>query len=154
MQWVNCMALADSVPGVSGGPLRFCFWFAMNLSILKWFNGAWQQKRKKAFPFSGKAGIWAGLHWLACPFNFAKFTTEAHIYQISLCSFTTLFAIPMVIKEEVMYKRHIYLENLVLLFWAQLWLAYWFNPSGGEGNVSADHFHSALGIYIFVAMIA
>ena len=83
---------------------------------------------------------------------------EAHIYQISSVFFgLTLFAIPMVIKEEAAVIKG-QAGNLVftLLGAALVFAISWFNPSGGEGiRVSADQLSFGLGIYIFfAAMIA
>ena len=95
-----CMALADSVPGVSGGTIAFLLGFYDEfINSLNDLMGRDSKKRKKAFLFLVKLGIgWIigfGLSVLILASLF-----EAHIYQISSVFFgLTLFAIPMVIKE-------------------------------------------------------
>ena len=81
------MALADSVPGVSGGTIAFVLGFydkfinSLNALISK--NG----DKKDAIKFLIKLGI----GWLI----------ETHIYQISsLFIGFIIFAIPLIIKEE------------------------------------------------------
>lgn len=153
-----CMALADSVPGVSGGTIAFLLGFYDEfINSLNDLMGRDSKKRKKAFLFLVKLGIgWIigfGMSVLILASLF-----EAHIYQISSVFFgLTLFAIPMVIKEEAaVIKGHA--GNLVftLLGAALVFAISWFNPSGGEGiRVSADQLSFGLGIYIFfAAMIA
>ena len=96
-----CMALADSVPGVSGGTIAFLLGFYDEfINSLNDLMGRDSKKRKKAFLFLVKLGIgWIigfGLSVLILASLF-----EAHIYQISSVFFgLTLFSIPMVIKEE------------------------------------------------------
>ena len=146
-----CMALADSVPRVSGGTIAFLLGFYDEfINSLNDLMGRDSKKRKKAFLFLVKLGIgWIigfGLSVLILASLF-----EAHIYQISSVFFgLTLFAIAAVIKGQA--------GNLVftLLGAALVFAISWFNPSGGEGiRVSADQLSFGLGIYIFfAAMIA
>ena len=114
-----CMALADSVPGVSGGTIAFLLGFYDEfINSLNDLMGRDSKKRKKAFLFLVKLGIgWIigfGLSVLILASLF-----EAHIYQISSVFFgLTLFAIPMVIKEEAAVIKG---QAGNLAFWAQLW---------------------------------
>ena len=78
-----CMALADSVPGVSGGTIAFLLGFYDEfINSLNDLMGRDSKKRKKAFLFLVKLGIgWIigfGLSVLILASLF-----EAHIYQIS-----------------------------------------------------------------------
>ena len=140
-----CMALADSVPGVSGGTIAFLLGFYDEfINSLNDLMGRDSKKRKKAFLFLVKLGIgWIigfGMSVLILASLF-----EAHIYQISSVFFgLTLFAIPMVIKEEAAVIKG-QVGNLVftLLGAALVFAISWFNPSGGEGiRVSGISFHS------------
>ena len=78
-----CMALADSVPGVSGGTIAFLLGFYDEfINSLNDLMGRDSKKRKKAFLFLVKLGIgWIigfGMSVLILASLF-----EAHIYQIS-----------------------------------------------------------------------
>ena len=148
-----CMALADSVPGVSGGTIAFLLGFYDEfINSLNDLMGRDSKKRKKAFLFLVKLGIgWIigfGLSVLILASLF-----EAHIYQISSVFFgLTLFAIPMVIKEEAAVIKG-QAGNLVftLLGAALVFAISWFNPSGGEGiRVSADQLSFGFGHLYFL----
>ena len=96
-----CMALADSVPGVSGGTIAFLLGFYEQFidSIDDLITGS-KEKKKEALFFLLKLGI----GWV-CGFVLAVLVLtsvfESHIYYISsLFIGFIIFAIPLVIKEE------------------------------------------------------
>lgn len=95
------MALADSVPGVSGGTIAFIlgFYDEFITSLDDLFTGSWE-KKKKAFMFLIKVGIgWAVGFIIAAFVLTSLFTTK--IYQMSsLFLGFLIFAIIIVIKEE------------------------------------------------------
>ncbi len=83
---------------------------------------------------------------------------EVHIYRISsLFLGLTLFAIPMVIREEKEVLKDRY-GNIVFTLIGVLvvFCITYFNPSGGEGiSVSVEHLSLGLVVYVFfTAMIA
>ena len=83
---------------------------------------------------------------------------EAHIYRISsLFLGLTLFAIPMVIREEkeVLKGRYGNIAFTIIGVLLVFGITY-FNPSGGEGiSVSVEHLSLGLVVYVFfTAMIA
>lgn len=96
-----CMALADSVPGVSGGTVAFILGFYDNFinALDDIFRGNWEAK-KKAFIYLIKIGIgWAIGFLLAAIALSNLFNTK--IYEMSsLFLGFIIFAIPLVIKEE------------------------------------------------------
>lgn len=96
-----CMALADSVPGVSGGTVAFILGFYDNFikSIDDIFRGNWEAK-KKAFIYLIKIAIgWVVGFILAAIILSNLFTTR--IYEMSsLFLGFIIFAIPLVVKEE------------------------------------------------------
>ncbi len=96
-----CMALADSVPGVSGGTVAFILGFYDNFinALDDIFRGNWEAK-KKAFIYLIKLGIgWAVGFLLAASILSNLFSTK--IYEMSsLFLGFIIFAIPLVIKEE------------------------------------------------------
>lgn len=94
------MALADSVPGVSGGTIAFVLGFydkfinSLNALISK--NG----DKKDAIKFLIKLGI-GWLIGMASASLILSNLFETHIYQISsLFIGFIIFAIPLIIKEE------------------------------------------------------
>lgn len=96
-----CMALADSVPGVSGGTVAFILGFYDNFikSLDDLFRGKWEAK-KKAVIYLIKIVIgWAVGFVLAASLLANLFNTK--IYEMSsLFLGFIIFAIPLVIKEE------------------------------------------------------
>lgn len=153
-----CMALADSVPGVSGGTIAFLLGFYDTfIDSLNDIMGRDNLKRKRALFFLGKLGIgWVIGFCLSVLILSSLF--EAHIYQISsLFLGLTLFAIPMVVREEKGELKGRY-GNLVftLLGMGLVFCITYFNPSGGEGiRVSVEHLSIGVVLYVFfTAMIA
>ena len=96
-----CMALADSVPGVSGGTVAFILGFYDNFisALDDIFRGNLEAK-KKAFIYLIKIGIgWAIGFVLAASILANLFNTK--IYEMSsLFLGFIIFAIPLIIKEE------------------------------------------------------
>ena len=96
-----CMALADSVPGVSGGTVAFILGFYDKFisSIDDLFRGKWEEK-KKAVIYLIKIGIgWVIGFLLAASVLSSLFNVK--IYEMSsLFLGFILFAIPLVIKQE------------------------------------------------------
>lgn len=153
-----CMALADSVPGVSGGTIAFLLGFYDQfIHSLNDLMGKDHKKRKEAFLFLVKLGIgWVIGFCLSVLILSSLF--EAHIYQISSVFMgLTLFAIPLVIREEreVIKGR---LGNLIfsIIGLILVFSITYFNPSSGQGiNVSVEHLSLGLILYVFfAAMIA
>ena len=137
-----CMALADSVPGVSGGTVAFLLGFYDRFisSIDDLITGN-VQKKKEAFFFLLKLGI----GWI-CGFVLAVLVLtsvfESHIYAISsLFIGFIIFAIPLVMKEEkeTLAAKKQYLP-FILLGVAVVSAITYFNPVSGEGSgVNLDH---------------
>lgn len=152
-----CMALADSVPGVSGGTIAFLLGFYDRFirSIDDLIRGS-REEKKEALSFLIKLGIgWAVGMILAMLVLASVF--EAHIYAISsLFIGFIVFAIPVVAQEE---KESLLAKKSAILFAVLgiiiVCLITYFNPvSGGEG-VNLEHLTVGLGIFVFVAgMIA
>lgn len=155
MQLMNgfCMALADSVPGVSGGTIAFLMGFYDQFisSIDDLLTGS-MEKKKVALKFLIKLGI----GWV-CGFLSAVLVLtsvfESHIYAISsLFIGFIIFAIPVVIGEE----KKCLSENKKWIMFTVLGAALvaaitYFNPvSGGEG-MSFDNFSIGFGLYLFLA---
>ena len=152
-----CMALADSVPGVSGGTvafvLRFYEKFINSLNALVSKNS----DKKGSLKFLGKLGIgWAIGLVLASLILSNVF--ETHIYAISsLFIGFILFAIPTIIKEEkeILKGKYKYLI-FTLIGIAVVALLTYFNPASGGGiKVDVNNLNIGLCIYVFlVGMVA
>ena len=155
MQILNgfCMALADSVPGVSGGTIAFLlgFYDKFITAIDDLITGN-MEKKKVAFVFLIKLGIGWVLGFISAVLVLTR-VFESHIYAISslLIGFI-IFAIPVVIREE----KESLGQNKKYLFFVLIGMAIvsaitYFNPvSGGEG-MSFDNFSFGLGVYLFLA---
>lgn len=156
MQMINgfCMALADSVPGVSGGTIAFLmgFYDQFITSIDDLLTGN-MEKKKNALGFLIKLGIGWVIGFLSAVLVLTS-VFESHIYAISsLFIGFIIFAIPVVIGEE----KSCLSENKKWMFFAVLGAALvaaitYFNPvSGGEGGMSFDSFSLGFGVYLFLA---
>ncbi len=96
-----CMAVADSVPGVSGGTIAFLLGFYEKfVSSVNDFLLGPMEKKIAALPFLLKLGIgWAG-SFLVCAVLLSELF-DVYIYELSsLFIGLTLLAIPIVIAEE------------------------------------------------------
>ena len=155
MQILNgfCMALADSVPGVSGGTIAFLlgFYDKFITAIDDLITGN-MEKKKVAFVFLIKLGIGWVLGFISAVLVLTR-VFESHIYAISsLFIGFIIFAIPVVIREE----KESLGQNKKYLFFVLIGMAIvsaitYFNPvSGGEG-MSFDNFSFGLGVYLFLA---
>ncbi len=148
-----CMALADSVPGVSGGTIAFLLGFYDQFigSIDDLLRGS-LEKKKKALFFLFKLGIgWACGMVLAILVLTSVF--ESNIYAISsmFIGFIIL-AIPIVVKEE---KEALASKPGAVLFAAVgaalVCAITYFNPVSGGSSMSLEHLDLKLGIYVFFA---
>lgn len=96
-----CMALADSVPGVSGGTIAFLLGFYDKFinSLDDLFRGS-LKKKKESLRFLIKLGIgWVIGFLLAATALSSLFTTKIYAMSSLFIGFI-IFAIPLVIKQE------------------------------------------------------
>ena len=152
------MALADSVPGVSGGTVAFLLGFYDKfITSLDHLMSGTKEERIEAIKFLIRIGIgWvigmgAAVSVLASIF-------DDKIYEISsLFLGLIIFAIPMICKEERDSLKGKY-QNIIFVVIGVVLVAAitYFNPVSGKGiSVSVEHLNVTLGIYIFaVAMVA
>ena len=153
-----CMALADSVPGVSGGTVAFLLGFYDKfITSLDHLMSGTKEEKIEAIKFLIRIGIgWvigmgAAVSVLASIF-------DDKIYEISsLFLGLIIFAIPMICKEERDSLKGKY-QNIIFVVIGVVLVAAitYFNPVSGKGiSVSVEHLNVTLGIYIFaVAMVA
>ena len=145
------MALADSVPGVSGGTIAFIMGFYDEFinSISLLLKGK-KEERKKAFFFLLKVGIgWVTGMVLAVLLLNAVF--EKHIYLISSMFLGfVLAAIPLIVIEEKKCLKGKYYNVIFSLIGAAAVVGITlFRASMTEGNGSAFTLGVKSGLYLF-----
>ena len=160
MQFIRgfCMALADSVPGVSGGTIAFLLGFYDQFisSIDDLMTGN-MEKKKNALFFLIKLGVgWVVGFIMAVLVLTSVF--ESHIYAISsLFIGFIIFAIPIVAKEEKeCLLAHKACIPFVLVGVAIVSAITYFNSALGSGaGMNLEHLTFGTGVYVFFAgMIA
>lgn len=147
------MALADSVPGVSGGTVAFLLGFYDQFidSIDDLITGD-RNKKKEALFFLIKLGIGWVIGMVSAMLVLAS-VFESHIYAISsLFIGFIIFAIPIVIKEEreSLSAKKSAIPYAVLGIVLVCAITY-FNPAGGGTGVNLEHLTPTLGIFVFLA---
>lgn len=149
-----CMALADSVPGVSGGTIAFILGFYDNfIKALNDLIYANFEEKKKAILYLLKLGIgWIIGMILAVLILTSLF--ESHIYNVSsLFLGFIIFAIPLIIKEEKKVLKGNYKNLLFTLIGILIVVAItYFNPvSSSSTNINLANMNVGLAIYVFIA---
>lgn len=147
-----CMALADSVPGVSGGTIAFIlgFYDKFIVALDDLFRGTFE-KKKNALIYLIKLGIGWGFGFILAVL-FLSNLFESHIYEMSsLFIGFIVFAIPVVIKEEVDTVRGKYKNIIFALLGALLVvvITYLNRSSGSAFNI--DTLNIGTIIYVFLA---
>lgn len=147
------MALADSVPGVSGGTVAFL------MGIYDDFIGSLnnivsldKEKRKKAFLFLVK--LLSG--WIVGMASAALVITavfEKNIYEISsLFLGFVLFAIPLILVEEKEAFKKKYYNIIFTVFGAALVVAItYFSGNSANSSLKWGEFDALTGLLLFVA---
>lgn len=148
------MALADSVPGVSGGTVAFLLGFYDQfISSLDALMSGSMEKKKEAVIFLIKLGIGWIVGFLMAVWILSNIF-HTHIYAISsLFMGFILFAIPIVIQEEKKQMQINVPSMLALVIGvAIVALITYFNPVAGSGS-SVDLTQLNIGIvaYVFIA---
>ena len=143
------MALADSVPGVSGGTIAFLlgFYDKFITSLDNLISGT-KEERKEAIIFLIKLGIGWVIGFVLAMLILAN-VFEKHIYQVSsLFLGFVLFSIPIIVKEE---KNILKGKNKNIIFTiigaAIVVLISVFNPAA---DVDVAHLTFGSAIYVFV----
>ena len=152
------MALADSVPGVSGGTIAFILGFydkfINSLDDLVYGD---KEKKKKAIFFLIKLGI-GWIIGLAFATLVLTSLFEKQIYKVSSVFMGFIvFSIPLIIREEKECLKGKYINLIFTLIGILIVsLITYFNPVSGGGNiVDVSNLNIGLCLYIFVvAMVA
>ena len=149
-----CMALADSVPGVSGGTVAFLLGFYDKfIGSLDALVAGSMQEKKEAIIFLIKIMVgWVVGFLMAVSILASIF--DAQIYKISsLFMGFILFAIPIVVKEEkanMKFNASSIIAGIIGI--AIVALITYFNPIAGQGStVDLSSLNIALILYVFVA---
>ena len=148
------MALADSVPGVSGGTIAFLLGFYDKfIGSLDNLIAGKKQEKIEAIKFLIKIGIgWVSGFILSM--LFLGYIFEEHIYKISsLFIGFILFSIPIIIIEEKKSILNKYKNSIFFILGIVLVSAItYFNPAAKGGiDVSIDKLSIGLAIYVFIA---
>lgn len=148
-----CMALADSVPGVSGGTIAFLLGFYDQFisSIDDLLRGNLDKKKEALFFL-----IRLGIGWICGMVTAVLILTrvfEANIYAVSSMFIGfILLAVPVVISEE---KEALQSEKSGILFLfigaAAVCAITCFNPVSGGSSMNLEHLNVRLGIFVFLA---
>ena len=151
-----CMALADSVPGVSGGTVAFILGFYDKFisSIDDIFRGKWEEK-KKAVIYLIKIGIgWVVGFLLAASVLSSLFNVK--IYEMSsLFLGFIIFAIPLVIKQEKEVVKDKYKNVIFTLLGIALVVLITLLSQNTSFDINLQSLNIGTIIYLFVvAMIA
>lgn len=149
-----CMALADSVPGVSGGTIAFILGFYDKfINSLDDLAFGDIEKKKKAFFFLIKLAIGWVIGMILAVLVLTNLF-ESHIYQVSSVFIGfILFSIPLIAREEKESLKGKY-YNIIFMIIGILIVALitYFNPISGESNVvDISNLNFGLALYIFVA---
>ena len=155
------MALADSVPGVSGGTIAYLLGYYEDfINSLNSFMSRKGDKleRKENLKKSFKFLIRLGIGWIVGFISAVLILTsvfESHIYQISsLVIGFIVFSIPLIVYEEKESLKKFYNVVFLILGAALVVAITMVNPSDG-GSVSAGAFNIGQLIYtVLVGMIA
>ncbi|MDO4284626.1 MAG: DUF368 domain-containing protein [Eubacteriales bacterium] len=151
-----CMALADSVPGVSGGTVAFIMGFYDRFigSIERMAFGTWKEKREALRYLIRLGAGWIVGMGMAVVVLSALF--ESHIYTVS-----SLFigfvagAIPLILWEERKSVRKAGSGIVYGILGAALVAAItWGNAQGGMAALSLDAFSVGLGMRMFLIGMA
>lgn len=148
-----CMALADSVPGVSGGTIAFILGFYDKFinSLDRLMFGKLKEK-KESILFLIKIGIGWIVGMIAAVLVLTNLF-ETKIYEVSsLFMGFIIFSIPLIIKEEKssLKGKH---ANLIFTLIGILVVALitCFNPVSGGNMVDISNLNLGLSVYIFIA---
>jgi len=148
------MALADSVPGVSGGTIAFILGFYDKFigSLNSLIYGK-KQEKKEAILFLIKIGIGWAIGMISAVLVLTSLFQE-HIYSISsLFLGFIISSIPVIIiaEKEVLKGKYINVIFTIIGI-AIVALITYFNPiAGNETTVNIANLNIGLGLYIFLA---
>lgn len=146
-----CMALADSVPGVSGGTIAFLLGFYDKFisSLDNLFRGNWDEK-KTALKFLIKLGIgWVIGFCIAATLLSNLFNTKIYAMSSLFIGFI-IFAIPIVIYEEKDVLKKSYKSIIFVLLGIVLVVGITLLTSSNN-NTDLTNLNFGKILYVFIA---
>ena len=147
-----CMALADSVPGVSGGTIAFVLGFYDKFigSLDNLFRGNLEEK-KSALKFLIKLGIgWVIGFGIAATILANLFNTQIYAMSSLFIGFI-IFAIPLVIYEEKDALKSNYKNIIFAILGIALVVAITLLTSSNGQAVDINNLNIGTIIYVFIA---
>lgn len=149
------MAVADSVPGVSGGTIAFLLGFYDKFisSVDDLLTGTMAEK-KAAFPFLFKLVIGWAAAFLICAVILANLF-DTYVYEISSVFIgLTVCAVPIVVMEEKETLKGHYLHSIFAAIGiVAVPLLMYFNPVTRESSVDLTQFSIGLALFLFIAAV-
>lgn len=145
-----CMALADSVPGVSGGTIAFVLGFYDQFieSINTLVYDRDFKNKKPAFIFLIKLGLGWVIGFVSSVFVITALF-ESHIYEVSsLFIGFILIYLPFLIKEENEVIKGKYINILYSVVCA--WFVYRISSMDIMGVIDSNSSEAALYLYLFI----
>ena len=147
-----CMALADSVPGVSGGTIAFLlgFYDKFILSLDNLFRGNLEEK-KSALIFLIKLGIgWVIGFGTAATVLSNLFHTQIYAMSSLFIGFI-IFAIPIVIYEERVVLKNNYKNIFFVIIGALLVVGITLLSSRASNGIDITNLNLMTILYVFIA---
>lgn len=147
-----CMALADSVPGVSGGTIAFLLGFYDKFisSLDTLFRGNLKEK-KSALKFLIKLGIgWVIGFCIAATVLSNLFHTQIYAMSSLFIGFI-IFAIPIVIYEEKKVLKNNYKNIIFTIIGATLVITITVLTSQASNGIDITNLNLGTMIYVFLA---
>ncbi len=150
-----CMAVADSVPGVSGGTIAFLLGFYDKFisSVDDLLTGTMAEK-KAALPFLLKLAVGWAAAYLICAVILANLF-DTYVYEISSVFIgLTVCAVPIVVMEEKeVLKRHYLHSIFAVIGVAAVPLLMYFNPVTRQSSVDLTQISPQLALFLFIAAV-
>lgn len=146
------MALADSVPGVSGGTIAFLLGFYDQFigSLDKLFRGNFKEK-KEALIWLIKLGIGWGIGFILAATVLSSLFTK-HIYAMSsLFLGFIIVAIPIIVKEELVSIKGQYKNIIFAIIGILLVVGITILNNVGGLNIDVNSLNLLTIIYVFIA---
>ena len=149
-----CMAMADAVPGVSGGTIAFVMGFYDRFieSLDNIISGSREQK-KSALIFLLKLGAGWVVGFICTVLALGRIF-DSHIYELcSLFLGLSLFAVPIIVRDEWETIKEKYVHILLaLLGVAVVVVITYLNQSLSRGSMEISALSLVKGIYVFVVV--
>lgn len=147
-----CMAMADAVPGVSGGTIAFVMGFYDRFieSLDNIISGSREQK-KSALIFLLKLGAGWVVGFICTVLALGRIF-DSHIYELcSLFLGLSLFAVPIIVRDEWETIKGKYVHILfALLGVAVVAVITYLNQSLSRGSMEISALSLVKGIYVFI----